>query len=128
MGRNDYQQQNQPQRNEMDHLRRQIAASTEMVQRLQPPSERSDDSNDAQTNFQNPFGVPQRGKPVLERYEHKWEHNIKVELLEFQESLNPDEFVDWLNTPERVFDYYEVSEEKNVKLVSIQLKGRASAW
>lgn len=84
---NDVQKQNQPQINEMDQLRRQIAVLTEMVQHLQPPSERSDDSDDAQPCFENLFGVPQKSRPVLERHEHKRKHNIKVELLKFQVSI-----------------------------------------
>ena len=49
-----------------------------------------------------------------------------MELPEFHGSLNPNEFIGWLNALERVFDYYEVSDEKKVKLVSIRLKGQAS--
>ncbi|CAL5362151.1 unnamed protein product [Camellia sinensis] len=60
--------------------------------------------------------------------EHKWENNIKIELPEFHGSLNPDEFINWLNTIEQIFDYGEVSIEKKVKLVAIRLKGRASTW
>ena len=40
----------------------------------------------------------------------------------------PDELVDWLNTIERVFEYYYVSKETKVKLVSKYFKGRALAW
>lgn len=79
----------------------------EMVQQLQPPSEVSDESNDAQTYFKNPFGIPQRRRPFVERYEPKLEYNTKVELPEFQASFNPNKFVDWFNTVEGVFDYYE---------------------
>ena len=39
-----------------------------------------------------------------------------------------EDFVDWLNTVERVFDYYEVMDEKKVKLVVIHLKGKVSTW
>ena len=38
------------------------------------------------------------------------------------------EFVDWLSKVERVFKYYEVPEDRRVKLASIKLKGRASTW
>jgi hypothetical protein len=44
------------------------------------------------------------------------------------QSLSPYEFVDWLNTLKRVIDYYEVFEERKVKLVLIRFKGKASAW
>ncbi|ONH94846.1 hypothetical protein PRUPE_7G034800 [Prunus persica] len=42
--------------------------------------------------------------------------------------MQPDDFVDWLNTVERIFDYKEVSDEKKVKIVAIKLKRNASAW
>jgi hypothetical protein len=49
-------------------------------------------------------------------------------LPEFYGSLNPDDFVDWLNQTERIFEYYDIQDPKEVKLVSIKLRGRASAW
>ena len=58
----------------------------------------------------------------MERNEPKLDYNFKVEVLEFQGSPKPKDFVDWLNTVERVFDYYEVMDEKKVKLVAICLK------
>uniref|UniRef100_A0A2N9IAM9 Integrase catalytic domain-containing protein n=1 Tax=Fagus sylvatica TaxID=28930 RepID=A0A2N9IAM9_FAGSY len=58
----------------------------------------------------------------------EWEPNIKIELPEFYGSLNPDDFVDWLNQTERIFEYYDIQDPKKVKLVSIKLRGRASAW
>ena len=60
--------------------------------------------------------------------EQKWEPNIKIELPEFYGSLNPDDFVDWLNQTERIFEYYDIQDPKKVKLVSLKLRGRASAW
>ena len=70
---NDDQQQNQPQGNGIEQLSRQIAAALiEMVQHLHPPSGRSDGyDEDAQTSFKNPFRVPERDRPVVERYKHK---------------------------------------------------------
>lgn len=70
----------------MEQLRRQITALTDTVHCLLPPCIRS-------------------------KEEHKWENNIKTEILEFQGSINLGEFIYWLNTIKRVFDYYEVSEE-----------------
>ena len=64
----------------------------------------------------------------MERNEPKLDYNFKVEVLEFQGSLKPKDFVDWLNIVERVFDYYEFMDGKKAKLVAIHLKGRASAW
>ena len=120
--------QNPNQRDEMAEIRRQIAALTELVQQLRAPAGGSDASDDFQSQVNVPFGVPHGRRAYPDRVDHKWENNIKVEVPEFQGGLNPDNFVDWLNSVERVFDYYEVSEAKKVKLVSLCLKGRASAW
>ena len=39
-----------------------------------------------------------------------------------------DEFLDWLNTVERVFDYMDIWDEKKVKLVALKLRKYASTW
>lgn len=58
----------------------------------------------------------------------QWESHFQLELPEFHGRLNLEDFMDWLSTVKRVFEYYEVPEDKRVKLVGIKLKGRASAW
>ena len=63
-----------------------------------------------------------------QREEPKWKPNIKLDLPKFQGSLNPKEFVDWLNQIESIFEYYEVQDSKKVKLVSIKQRGRTLAW
>ena len=52
----------------------------------------------------------------MERNETRLDYNFEVEIPKFQRSL------DWLNIAERVFDSYEVKDEKKVKLVAIRLK------
>ena len=66
--------------------------------------------------------------PSLTRGEPKWESNFKIELAKFCGSLNHEEFMDWLNQVERIFDFHEVLDSKKVKLISIKLRGRALAW
>jgi hypothetical protein len=46
----------------------------------------------------------------------------------FEGKLQPDEFVDWLQTVERVFEYKEVPEEKKVKIITVKLKKHAFIW
>ena len=95
----------------------------EVVQCLQPPHEAIDESDDSHSHFKNPFGVPPRESPCVERNEPSLDYNFKVEILEFQGSLKLEDFVYWLNTVERMFHYYEVMDEKKVRLVTIRLKG-----
>jgi hypothetical protein len=54
--------------------------------------------------------------------------NLNVDLSEFSGTLQAEGFVDWLNELERVFEYKEVPDLDKVKLVTIKLKGRVSAW
>ena len=54
--------------------------------------------------------------------------DIKVEVSEFEGRLDPDEFIEWLQTVERVFDYKEIPEDKKVKLVALRLRKYASLW
>ena len=55
-------------------------------------------------------------------------NDFRVELPEFEGKLDPDEFLEWLNTVERIFDYKEVPEDKKVKLVALRLRKYASLW
>ena len=86
----------------------------EVVQCLQPPHEAIDESDDSHSHFKNSFGVPLEGRPFVERNEPRLDYNFKVEILEFQGSLKLEDFVYWLNTVERMFDCYEVMDEKKV--------------
>ena len=42
--------------------------------------------------------------------------------------MQPEEFVDQLNTVERIFEYGDAPENRKVKLVAIKLKKHASLW
>ncbi|KAI9177434.1 hypothetical protein LWI28_015231 [Acer negundo] len=41
--------------------------------------------------------------------------------------MQPDEFVEWLNTADRIFEY-QVPEHRKVKLVAFKLRMHASFW
>ena len=53
---------------------------------------------------------------------------MKIDIPEFEGRMHPDDFLDWLHTIERVFEYLEVPEEKKVKLVGVKLRKYASLW
>ncbi|PKU70261.1 hypothetical protein MA16_Dca019239 [Dendrobium catenatum] len=53
---------------------------------------------------------------------------IKLELPEFDGRMDPDEFIGWLQSVERILDFKEVSADRIVKLVAIRLKKAASLW
>jgi len=48
-------------------------------------------------------------------------NDFRVDTPEFEGKLDPEEFLDWLSTVERVFEYKDVPEDKKVKLVALKL-------
>jgi len=55
-------------------------------------------------------------------------NDIKLGIPNFEEKLQPDEFVGWLQTIERVFEYKKILEEQKVKIVEFKLKKNALIW
>ena len=53
---------------------------------------------------------------------------LKVDISYFNDNLNIEDFIDWLADIDKFFDYMDVSEEKQVRLVACRLKGGASTW
>ena len=51
-----------------------------------------------------------------------------MEVPEFEGQLDPEEFLDWLHTVERVFEYKDISDDKKVKIVALRLRKYASLW
>ncbi|VFQ90313.1 unnamed protein product [Cuscuta campestris] len=54
--------------------------------------------------------------------------DFKVDILTFEGKNDPDEFLEWLETVERVFDFKDVSDEKKVKIVALKFRKYASTW
>ena len=54
---------------EIAESRRQVESLTEVLQRLQPPHEATDESDDSHSHLENPFGVPPRESTCVERME-----------------------------------------------------------
>ncbi|GJR33812.1 reverse transcriptase, partial [Tanacetum coccineum] len=66
---------------------------------------------------------------VNKRGAGSWHPNdIKVDIPEYDGKLDPDEFVEWLRTVERVFDYKQTTEDNKVKIVALKLRKYASTW
>ncbi|GJU63817.1 zinc finger, CCHC-type containing protein [Tanacetum coccineum] len=66
---------------------------------------------------------------VNKRGAGSWHPNdIKVDIPEYDGKLDPDEFVEWLRTVERVFDYKQMTEDNKVKIVALKLRKYASTW
>nr|POE66309.1 hypothetical protein CFP56_76837 [Quercus suber] len=65
VGRNVGRNQNIEREDMIAELRRQVAALTEVVQRMQPSHETTDKSDDSHSHFENPFGAPPRAGETL---------------------------------------------------------------
>lgn len=77
----------------------------------------------------NPFASSdgdEERRPRRTRRDKQSYMNFKVEIPEFEGRLDPDEFLEWINTVERVFEYKEVPDNKKVKLVALKLHKYAS--
>jgi len=48
-------------------------------------------------------------------------NDFRVDILDFQGKLDPEEFLDWLSAVERVLNYKVVLEDKKFKLVVLKL-------
>jgi len=51
-----------------------------------------------------------RGEPWFQANNY----DFRVEVPEFEGKLDPEEFLDWLHTVERVFEYKDISDDKKV--------------
>nr|GEX99744.1 hypothetical protein [Tanacetum cinerariifolium] len=101
---------------EVNELRRQVEILTQRLAQLEPSHKEEDfESDDA---FQNPFHrhVHQR-EPVM-RNDRRWEASIKVKILDFSKTLKAEEFIDWLKTVERVFEFKDAP--KNRKALAVE--------
>ena len=57
-----------------------------------------------------------------------WESRFEIEFLEFNSSLDHEEFVDWLSQVEEIFACYDIPESKKVKWAATNLRGKARSW
>jgi len=55
-------------------------------------------------------------------------NDFRVKSLEFEGKLDLNEFLRWMHTIERIFEYKEVPKDKKVKLVALKLRKYASLW
>ncbi|CAN6849816.1 unnamed protein product [Brassica oleracea var. botrytis] len=65
---------------------------------------------------------------VLGNHPPRWETSFRSEIPEFLGTLNPKEFIDWLNIVEEILEFKQVPDDMRVSLVATRFKGRAMAW
>ncbi|VFQ67304.1 unnamed protein product [Cuscuta campestris] len=62
------------------------------------------------------------------RAHEKFHSDFKVDIPISEGKNDPDEFLEWLETVERVFDFKEISDEKKVKIMALKFRKYASTW
>jgi hypothetical protein len=66
--------------------------------------------------------------PMAQSNPSIWESGFKLDILEFQGCLQPEEFPDWVSVVDEILDFQEVPDDRRVPLVSTKFRGRAIAW
>ena len=51
-----------------------------------------------------------------------------MDIADFYGRMHVEEFLDWILGVENFFQYMEILQDKQVKLVAFKLKGAAFAW
>ncbi|ESQ47255.1 hypothetical protein EUTSA_v10028087mg [Eutrema salsugineum] len=82
-----------------------------------------DDKEEDVNVFANQFG--QHAPPGDHR---RWKAGFKLDLPEFSGGIQPEEFLDWINTTEVLLEFKEVPDLMCVPLVATRFHRRASAW
>ena len=96
-----------------------------------PPSSDSSETEEALNPERSPLSSTSessRGTRRTPRRPREAHFDFKVDIPEFVGKLDPDEFLDWLQTVERVFDFKDIPDEKKVKLIALKLRRYASTW
>ncbi|GKV33822.1 hypothetical protein SLEP1_g42272 [Rubroshorea leprosula] len=130
---------------EMEELCQQIQRLQERLEAFegQQPQHPQDEPHESEkdTDDENPFHnlrdnesssstkkVRRRRRPQQNAAPKSTDLGIKIDIPDFEGRLQPDKFIDWLHTVERVFELKDIPDDKRVKLVAIKLKKHASIW
>ena len=119
---------------EMDELRRQLQKLQQRLEQYENQG-RGARYHDFESNDENPFhrvhshsssGSTPPQPRLLRNLQLGFD--MKVDIPEFEGKMQPDDFIDWLTTVERIFYFKDVLENCKVKVVAIKLRKHASIW
>jgi len=51
-----------------------------------------------------------------------------MEALEFDDNFNPENYLDWVQALEKIFELKDYNDERTFKLAILKMKGYASLW
>ncbi|VFQ86930.1 unnamed protein product [Cuscuta campestris] len=116
----DLQRQNEVMRQQIAELTRRLA--------VRDLEDHEESDHGSRSSFENPFHREPCGRDFRVRDDYRGGLGFKVEIPSFSGTLQVDDFIDWLNEVDRIFEYKDIPDRDKVKLVAIKLHGRASAW
>ncbi|KAF2318304.1 hypothetical protein GH714_004713 [Hevea brasiliensis] len=64
----------------------------------------------------------------LPRHPHGQRDNIKMKIPTFRGTSSPEEYLEWIQRVDKIFEYQEYSEAKKCKLAAIEFVDYASLW
>ncbi|VFQ86920.1 unnamed protein product [Cuscuta campestris] len=99
---------------QMEYLAKEVAKLTKQKMSMLQDSEDEEEASSSNT--------------MRARAHEKSHSDFKVDIPIFVGKNDPDEFLEWLETVERVFDFKEVSDDKKVKIVALKFRKYASTW
>jgi len=124
----EYEQTIQELRGQNEYLRKQLADSMKMKQKVQQSYSVHEESEAESNPIESESEEEAIRRPRRDRRQSQGSNDFRVEIPEFEGKLDPDEFLEWLSTVERVFEYKEVPEDKKVKRLALKLRKYASLW
>jgi hypothetical protein len=97
-------------------LTRQLSIKNVQDRRQHIPSPHDWEKEDAhvENENKNPFvehGV-HKHQPLVQAQANRWESGFKLDILEFSEGLQLEEFLDWIAAVEEVLDFKGVPEDR----------------
>ncbi|VFQ89740.1 unnamed protein product [Cuscuta campestris] len=99
---------------QVEYLAKEVAKLTKQKMSMLQDSEDEEEASSSNT--------------MRARAHEKSHSDFKVDIPIFEGKNDPDEFLEWLETVERVFDFKEVSDDKKVKIVALKFRKYASTW
>ena len=120
-------------RDEMTGIREQLNTLMQMMQRnnLQPQQRQAlrVPRNDIIEADEDPNGddeADDRVRPRRQNYNPP--NGLKLKIPPFRGSSSPEEYLEWIQKVEKVFEWYEYSEERKCKVAALEFTDYALLW
>ena len=111
---------NQELKAQNDYLRRQLGMFLKQKQKMCEEPSYSESQRQEQV-FSHTLDSSSEDEPLrMTRQDPQFQassNDFKIEVPEFEDKLDPEDFLDWLHTVERIFEYKDIADNKKIKLM-----------